>query len=107
MGEQMAQNQNAVRDWLNKKWWDLRMQFGNRCEMCGDPFGLEFAHLVPTKRIGLGRGKKAQYYDIKNHPDAYMLLCKRCHKKIDRPSEQEKKVDYYLDPEHIINRIIQ
>lgn len=66
----------------------LREARGWKCERCnekgtrrGQHPGLEFAHKRPTKlsEIPRGRGSRVRYLDIKANPDAYELLCKRCH----------------------------
>lgn len=31
----------------------------------------------------MGRGRKERYYDIKNHPDCYALMCEDHHKAYD------------------------
>lgn len=67
---------------------ELRSERGNACEACGVsqaeaklryPNGLEFAHLVTTTVNGRGRGLPQRYHDIRNHPEAYALLCRDCH----------------------------
>lgn len=75
-----------------------RAKRGNRCqavweeERCavtlswnsnGHP-NLEFAHVAPTSLIGRGRGGAARAWDIKKHPEAYKLVCRPCHKRMDR-----------------------
>ena len=90
---------------LTEKFNNLRKEFGNRCEFCGYTSELEFAHILPTGLMGMGRGKKKRYYNIVNHKPDYLLLCKDCHRKFDK--HPEKKLDFYLDPEHIIKRIIK
>lgn len=55
--------------------------------MCGNDRDdrLEFAHLPgkPTNLDGRGRGKPERYYDIKQHPECYVLLCVECHTELD------------------------
>jgi hypothetical protein len=79
--------------------YKLREERGNKCECkrtechgeqmpCGKGlmFKLEFAHVKPTGLTGLngrGRGQTQRYYDIKNNPDAYELLCNSCHLEFD------------------------
>lgn len=62
--------------------------FGSRCKDCGMTeaesekiFGrpLEFHHLTPTSISGMGRGSYARAMDVKNHPEAYELLDRKCH----------------------------
>lgn len=69
----------------------LRSAFGGRCKRCNGrwsltrkPGGLrhrplEFAHVRPTGLHGRGRGLQRRFFDILRHPDAYTLLCKKCH----------------------------
>ena len=90
---------------LTENFNELRKEFGNRCEFCGYTSGLEFAHIVPTGLMGMGRGKKKRYYNIVNNKTDYLLLCKDCHRRFDR--HPEKKLDIYLDPEHLIKRIVK
>jgi hypothetical protein len=63
---------------------DLRDERGNRCEECQSPDNLEFAHVKETRLRFKGRGQTQRYYDIKKNPDSYKLLCKKCHRKLDR-----------------------
>jgi hypothetical protein len=44
---------------------------------------LQFAHIKDTGLNGIGRGRKERYYDIRNHPDSYALLCEDHHKAYD------------------------
>ena len=62
---------------------ELRELYGNRCFYCGSKMYLQFAHLQPTKLKGMSRGSRKRYYDIKNNPGKYELLCKECHKSLD------------------------
>ena len=68
----------------------LREARGGKCQDCGHEGSLEFAHVKPTsiKRNGegrerRGRGGRNRYYDIKNNPDCYKLLCCNCHDVLD------------------------
>jgi len=56
---------------------------GPRCISVND---LEFAHVKPTELKGKSRGYNERVLDILKHPDAYKLLCRACHQKLD--SEQ-------------------
>jgi hypothetical protein len=56
---------------------------GGKCEDCGHTFKLQFAHLKPTGLSGRGRGKWQRMRDVKKHPDAYRLLCWKCHLALD------------------------
>ena len=75
---------NQSNRWIVKAFKELRKEFGNECQVCGDKENLEFAHVRKTELEGKGRGRKERYYDIKNNKDCYMLLCKACHKSMDR-----------------------
>ena len=90
---------------LENRFQELKDEFGNRCEFCGSGKDLQFAHIVPTGLMGQGRGKKKRYFNIRNHKNDYLLLCKNCHGKFDR--HPEEKLNYYIDPEHIIKRLLQ
>jgi hypothetical protein len=60
---------------------ELRDQFGGKCKNCGSEKKLEFAHILPTTLCGRNsRGQGERYFDIKNHPSSYVLLCSICHK---------------------------
>lgn len=65
----------------------LKLSFKNRCFKCGicqeDIDKLQFAHIKKTKLNGMGRGINHRYYDIKNNPDSYILICKEQHDKMD------------------------
>lgn len=62
---------------------ELRAARGNKCGTCGRPSGddvkLEFAHVKKTRIKGRSRGSLHRYYDIKKHPEAYLLECWDCH----------------------------
>jgi hypothetical protein len=63
----------------------LREERGGKCETCSSAEGLDFAHVKKTKLSGAGggRGQGERYYDIKNNPESYLLLCKDCHHTVD------------------------
>lgn len=62
---------------------ELRKQFGGKCENCGSNEELQFAHILPTELCGKNsRGSSDRYYDIRNNPRSYRLLCRICHNKI-------------------------
>ena len=44
---------------------------------------LEFAHLLPTKLKGEGRGARQRCLDILRNPHAYGLVCRTCHRRLD------------------------
>jgi len=73
-----------ISQWLNRKFEELRQEFGGKCKNCQSTEKLQFAHLEETGLHGWGRGKKVRYYDIINHRNAYILLCELCHKKFDK-----------------------
>lgn len=68
---------------------ELREERGGVCvlgfEGCWINTGLEFAHIKETKLsdIARGRGMPQRYHDIKNNPDAYILVCRHCHSMTD------------------------
>ena len=61
----------------------MRSDRGNKCLQCSSVNRLEFAHLRPTGLRGRGRGMDARMRDIKNHPNDYILLCRKCHLLLD------------------------
>jgi predicted restriction endonuclease len=83
---------NYYRDLYNRLFNELRKSFGGKCIICGQYlYDLEFAHIKETGLSGLGRGKIARYYDIKNHPECYVLMCKNHHREFDRISPELKE----------------
>lgn len=64
---------------------ELIQEWGGSCCFCPeqDPELLEFAHVSLTELKGRGRGRKERYYDVKKHPEAYLLMCKACHEIYD------------------------
>lgn len=67
----------------------LKEARGYRCEHCSATEELEWAHKVPTKLNGMGRGQARRLFDIKKNPDKYLLLCKTCHRKFDQQAKQQ------------------
>jgi hypothetical protein len=67
---------NETNKWIAKAFIKLRKDYGDRCYFCSSTFQLEFAHVLPTKLNGRGRGRKERYYDIINNRDKYLLTCK-------------------------------
>lgn len=61
----------------------LRADRGNKCNRCPSRAKLEFAHLRETGLKGRSRGGRDRYYDIRRNPDAYELMCQRCHRAFD------------------------
>ena len=61
--------------------------FGNFCWVGGENGGtaLEFAHRYPTGLEGRSRGSTARLRDIREHPFAYFLVCKRHHRVVGGP----------------------
>jgi hypothetical protein len=60
---------------IRKQFDELKKLFGGKCWNCGSTANLQFAHKKETGLNGRGRGRKERYYDIKKHPDCYILLC--------------------------------
>ncbi len=75
---------NRSNRWIIQAFRDLRIEFGNKCAYCGTRRQLQFAHIQPTGLNGTGRGRKERYYDIVNHKDSYVLLCRKHHKEYDQ-----------------------
>lgn len=77
--------------WGNIMLGRLRAERGNKCFDCGNTSILpEFHHIKPTGLNGRGRGSSQRAKDIRDHPDAYVLLCKSCHKARHRAQLIEK-----------------
>lgn len=72
--------------WIKELRRRLLLYRGGRCQGvgCSCEKNLEFAHLKPTSVVGRGRGRSDRYLDIKRNPDAYILLCRDCHRRFDR-----------------------
>ncbi len=76
-------------DRRNAYWYRVRArqvaERGGACEglpgepRCGSTDELEFAHVAPTELNGRGRGYNQRVQDVRDHPEAYRLLCKACH----------------------------
>lgn len=75
---------NQSNKWIKKAMIKLRAEFGGYCQTCKSKEDLEFAHIKATDLNGWGRGRKERYYDIKKNKDSYRLLCKSCHKELDK-----------------------
>ena len=69
---------NRQNNWIVKKFRELRKERGGRCIFCDTSKSLEFAHIKETGLRGNSGGRKERYYDIKNNPKSYILLCKPC-----------------------------
>ena len=66
--------------WWRGEWVRLKRERGDRCEQCGAEWGLQFAHVRPTKLSGHnGRGFNHRVKDVREHPESYRLLCPTCH----------------------------
>jgi len=75
-------NNQKAREGLRK----LREERGGKCQFCKSTKKLQFAHIHGKETSISGhnsRGRKERYYDIKKHPDCYVLLCEDCHVKYD------------------------
>ena len=64
--------------------------FGGICAHCTSKSELEFAHVIPTKLSGKGRGMPQRIYDVLKHPLNYLLLCSNCHYKFDHSGKEKK-----------------
>lgn len=62
-----------------------RKKHGDKCVIpnCRNRENLEFAHIRPTKLSGMSRGSRKRFYDVKNNPNSYRLMCKRHHDVFD------------------------
>ena len=82
--------------WANIMLSRLRAERGNRCFDCNNVSILgEFHHVKETGLKGMGRGSSQRAKDIRDHPDAYVLLCKACHRARHRAiiSEQIQSIE--------------
>jgi hypothetical protein len=79
-------NPNPANEWAKKKIPEMKRERGGRCEFkgCGETRlnKLEFVHVeeTPISRTG-SRGRKEKIADIRAHPEAYRLECKKHHHK--------------------------
>lgn len=71
---------------MSPRWEELRKEFGNKCEICAETEGLEFAHRFPA-RDGRGRGSRKRFFAIKQDPRNFRLLCRLCHCQYDTDQE--------------------
>lgn len=58
--------------------------FGKDCAVDGRSKDVQWAHLKPTELNGTGRSVTLRRRDIEKHPDCYIRLCRRCHRRFDR-----------------------
>lgn len=75
---------NRHNEYAKKRRKTLLAEFDDRCKTCGCEEKLEFAHTHKTGLGGSGRGRKERLFDVIKNRDAYILLCKTCHKAYDR-----------------------
>jgi hypothetical protein len=75
-----------------KKWRAfLILCYGAKCFFCESTKKLQFAHVLPTKLSGCGRGSFERVIDVLLNPDAYILLCDKCHVKFDANIERNSR----------------
>jgi len=85
---------------------ELREKFGGKCFKCKSKKKLQFAHVRKTGLSGRGRGQKARYYDIMNHPKSYRLLCEDCHQKYERNEiKMEDDDQFKIDVQDLLQEI--
>lgn len=82
--------------WCRRKRDSLLQSFGGICHSCGSPDNLEFAHKhgYDVLPLGRGRGSYERLKSISEHSEAFLLLCKKCHRFYDR---NEMKVSEGVD----------
>lgn len=83
---------NRSNKWIKKAFQRLRVQFGGCCKECGTTENLQFAHIRDNGFSGSGRGRKERYYNIKNNPLDYVLLCASCHREFDKKRKESKVI---------------
>ena len=76
----------------------LLVMFGERCRTCGDTQDLEFAHQRRTDCVGMGRGYANRVRDVERRPEAYTLLCSRCHDLLDNRPVRKRQSEIIRDP---------
>jgi hypothetical protein len=84
-GEQImtiSKNDSQTR-WRKRLKSALLYMYGETCIFCGFSSDIEFAHKSQSHQ-GSGRGFDNRMRDLREHPEKYFLLCKRCHIKYDR-----------------------
>lgn len=86
---------NKTNAWIKKAFQKLREEFGGCCRICESKDDLEFAHRRDNGFKGKGRGRKERYYNIKNNPSDYALLCKPCHRAFDKVRKASKPSGQY------------
>jgi len=84
--------------WLRKKWDELMLLYGGKCNECGSINNLQFAHVRKTKLNGSSRGKWKRYYDIINNLDCYRLKCAECHNSFDEYKKLIDEPEYWGNP---------
>lgn len=72
--------EKSIGTWANIMLARLRAERGNKCFDCDTVSKMpEFHHIRLTGLKGMGRGSSQRAKDIRDNPDAYVLLCKSCH----------------------------
>jgi len=82
--------------WVRKKKKMLIKLFGGKCMFCGKETDLEFAHIRPTKVVGLGRGSYKRIKDVIEKPHSYILLCKECHRAFDNGKREYMRIQLLI-----------
>jgi hypothetical protein len=86
-----------IKRWSKRKRLEKIVERGSCCELCYDIENLEFAHIFSTSLNGQGRGQWKRTLDLLTNPEAYLLLCKNCHTKLDKELDSDKDgQDYWF-----------
>jgi hypothetical protein len=86
-----------IKRWSKRKRQEKIAKRGSCCEFCGNTENLQFAHIFETELNGRGRGQWKRTLDLLRNPDAYVLSCDTCHKKLDKELDSDKDgQDYWF-----------
>ena len=88
---------NATNQWIKTQRKKLIKLFGGKCYFCGSTRFLVFAHrwttpILEARKQGKA-GRKERFYDVVNHPKAYLLTCRKHNKMAWHHKGRVKKVD--------------
>lgn len=87
---------NATNEWIKEQRRKLVKLYGGKCFFCGSTRFLVFAHRYKTPILDLrksgGAGRKERYYDVIQHPKAYLLTCRKHNKKAWHHKGRVKKI---------------
>lgn len=83
MKKDKAQRAQYHREYIKARRMRALRRVEKGCEhIRSDLVGIHVHHLRPTGLMGRGRGSQARLRDIELYPDAYILLCVYCHRRL-------------------------